>query len=110
MSVETHSLTLTKSDFETEVLQSEVPVLVDFWAEWCGPCRTISKSIDELAVEYEGRAKVARVNVDDEPELAEQWGIQSIPALLYFKDGKRVDGLVGAVPKEALAEKLDELL
>ena len=110
MSVETRSLTLTRSDFEAVALHSEVPVLVDFWAEWCGPCRMISKTIDELAEEYAGRAKVARVNVDEEPELAEEWGVRSIPNLIFFKNGKPVDGLVGAVTKAALAEKLDSLL
>jgi thioredoxin 1 len=86
---------VTTDQFDTEVLQSSVPVLVDFWAVWCGPCRAIAPHVDAIAQEYEGRAKVVKVNVDEEPEIALRYGIQSIPTLLFFKDGKVQDMIVG---------------
>ena len=110
MTSETHSHDLTMDTFDDAVLKSDIPVLVDFWAEWCGPCRMIAPTIDQLAEEYAGRAKVLRVNVDEEPELASRYGVQSIPTLLFFRDGEPVDGLLGAAPHAALASKLDDLI
>jgi len=85
-------------------------VLVDFWAPWCGPCRMISPIIEELAEEYEGKATIAKVNTDEAPEVAAQFGIRSIPTILFFKDGNLVDQMVGAAPKQAFEQKLNELL
>ena len=102
-------VTGTDANFETEVLNSDQPVLVDFWATWCGPCRVIAPTIEELASEYEGRAKVVKLDVDNNPETAMKYGIRSIPSLLFFKDGRPVDQMVGVVPKPALAQKLDAL-
>lgn len=101
---------VTTADFDTEVLQSSVPVLVDFWAVWCGPCKAIAPHVDAISQEYAGRAKVVKVNVDDEPELALRYGIQSIPTLLFFKDGKVQDMIVGVVPKQTIIQKLEALL
>lgn len=101
---------VTTADFDTEVLQSSVPVLVDFWAVWCGPCRAIAPHVDAISQEYAGRAKVVKVNVDEEPELALRYGIQSIPTLLFFKDGKVQDMIVGVVPKQTIIQKLEALL
>lgn len=101
---------VTTDQFDTEVLQSSVPVLVDFWAVWCGPCRAIAPHVDAISQEYAGRAKVVKVNVDEEPELALRYGIQSIPTLLFFKDGKVQDMIVGVVPKQTIIEKLEALL
>lgn len=103
-------LALSTSDFEEKVLKSDVPVLIDFWAEWCGPCKMIGPSIEQLAVEYAGRAKVFKVDVDREGDLASRFGIMSIPALLVFKDGKQVDQMVGAGPKERIAALIDRHL
>lgn len=100
------TLALSAADFEREVLNSDVPVLLDFWAEWCGPCKAIGPAVEELAQEYAGRAKVYKVNVDEEGDLAMRFGIMSIPSLLIFKGGKKVDQMVGAVPKAKLAEFL----
>ncbi|MBQ7038178.1 MAG: thioredoxin [Clostridia bacterium] len=100
-------LVLTSANFEKEVLQSDVPVLVDFWATWCGPCRMIAPAVEAIAEEREGTLKVGKVNVDDEGPLAMQFGIQSIPTLLLFKDGKLVDSAVGYRTKEQLDAWLD---
>ena len=100
------AIEITDSNFEEVVLKSNVPVLVDFWAEWCGPCRMVGPVVEELAKEYEGKAVVGKLNVDHNPQVATTYGIMSIPALLYFKDGKVVDKQVGAVPKHILAGKL----
>ena len=101
---------VTDATFQDEVLNSDQPVLVDFWATWCGPCRTIAPTIEELSQEYEGRAKVVKLDVDNNPQAAMQFGIRSIPSLLFFKDGRPVDQMVGVVPKKVLAEKLDGLM
>jgi thioredoxin 1 len=100
----------TDGNFEQEVLQSEHPVLVDFWAEWCGPCRMIGPVVEEMAGEYDGKAKIGKVNVDLNPEVSVKYGIRSIPALLIFKDGQVVDQIIGAVPKTHLTKQLDAQL
>ena len=102
-------ITGTDANFEDEVLNTDQPVLVDFWATWCCPCRTIAPTIEMLAADYDGRAKVVKLDVDDNPQTAMKYGIRSIPSLLFFKDGKPVDQLVGVVPERALADKLDTL-
>ncbi|MCQ2354344.1 MAG: thioredoxin [Clostridia bacterium] len=93
-------ITLTKDNFESEVLRSEIPVLVDFWAVWCGPCRMLAPVIEGIAREYDGKVKVGKVNVDDEPELAVKYGISVIPTVLIFKGGEVTGNSVGFVPKE----------
>ena len=100
----------TADNFETEVIQSTQPVLVDFWAEWCGPCRQIAPAVDEVAAEYEGRAVVGKVNIDHHPDIASQYGIRSIPNLLIFSDGKVQQQIVGAVGKGELLEAINKLL
>ena len=100
----------TADNFETEVIQSTQPVLVDFWAEWCGPCRQIAPTVDEVAAEYEGRAVVGKVNIDHHPDIASEYGIRSIPNLLIFSDGKVQQQIVGAVGKGELSEAINKLL
>eukprot|EP01133_Synstelium_polycarpum_P003050 gene3050-3498_t len=102
------ALEITDANFEEVVLKSDKPVLVDFWAEWCGPCRMVGPVVDEISREYEGKAIVGKVNVDNNPQISTQFGIRNIPALLYFKGGEVVDKQVGAVPKSVLAGKLDK--
>ena len=97
---------VTTADFDTQVLQSEQPVLVDFWAVWCGPCRRVAPEVDAVAEQMQGQAKVLKVNVDEEPDIAGRYGIHSIPTLMIFKGGQVVDQIVGAVPRTTLAEKL----
>ena len=99
-------IVLTEENFESEVLKSDLPVLVDFWAEWCGPCRMLPPAVEQLAEEYEGRAKVGKVNVDEQPVLAAQFGIVSIPTVMVFRGGERTDTLVGLRPKEELEAML----
>lgn len=101
---------VTDSTFAQEVLQSDQVVMVDFWAPWCGPCRILGPTVDELAKEYEGRAKVVKLNVDDNPDTAAQYGVRSIPTLIFFKNGEPVGQVVGVQPKHALASLLDRLL
>jgi thioredoxin 1 len=103
-------VTLTDENFETEVLQSDVPVLIDFWAAWCGPCRVIAPTIEKLAADFEGRAKVGKLDVDNNPQTAMRFGIRSIPTLLFFKDGRVVDQTVGIMQERQLADKLDALI
>ena len=105
-----NAITLTDDSFQSEVIESSVPVLVDFWAIWCGPCRVVAPIVDELAEEYDGRVKVGKVDVDSEQKIAADFGIRSIPTLLIFKDGKQADQIVGAVPKNQLVEKLESVL
>ena len=104
------AIKLTDANFETEVSQSDVPVLVDFWADWCPPCKVIGPVVEELAADFDGVAKVAKLDIDANPEVASQYGVRSIPTLLYFKDGKVVDRVIGVVPKEELADKFSALL
>jgi thioredoxin 1 len=104
------ALELTDSNFQELVLKSDKPVLVDFWAVWCGPCRMVSPIVEELAKEYEGRAVVGKLDVDNNPNVSAQFGIRNIPTLLIFKNGQIVDKQVGAVPKSVLAAKLDAQL
>ena len=98
---------VSSANFDTEVLQSDVPVLVDFWAVWCGPCKRIAPELDAVAEQMTGKAKIVKVNVDEEPDLSGRYGIQSIPALLIFKEGKVVEQMAGMMPRQAIAEKLN---
>ena len=98
------------SNFDQMVLKSKTPVLVDFWAAWCGPCRMVSPLVEELAGEYEGRVTMAKLNVDENPQIASQYGIMSIPTLLIFKDGAPVSNIVGFRPKAELQRNLDAVL
>ncbi len=101
------ALHLDEKNFEAEVVKASGPVLVDFWAEWCGPCKMLSPIIDQIAVELQGKMKVAKVNVDEAPDLAGQFNVMSIPTLLVFKNGVPVDQIVGAMPKDQLLAKLN---
>jgi thioredoxin 1 len=101
---------VTDDSFKQEVLDSDVPVLVDFWAPWCGPCRMVAPVVDEIADQYAGQVKVVKVNTDENPNTASQYGIRSIPTLMIFKGGQRVDMVVGAVPKTTLANTLEKYL
>ena len=103
-------LQITKNNFEVEVKNSEIPVLLDFWASWCGPCQMLSPVIREIAGEYEGKAKIGKVNVDEEPGLASLFGIASIPTVVVMKHGKVTDTSIGYKPKEQIAEMLDKEL
>ena len=105
-----HEITLTDDNFKKEVLESDKPVLVDFWASWCAPCRMIAPVVEELAGEYEGKAKVGKVNTEDNATITGQYGIISIPTLIIFKQGKPVDQIIGVVSKDVIKKKLDAVL
>lgn len=104
------TLQFTDANFEQEVLKSDVPVLVDFYADWCGPCKMMAPVIDELAKEFEGKAKVGKLNVDDNSESAKAYRVMSIPTMIVFVNGQPVDSVMGAVPKQKLVEKLNAVL
>jgi len=101
-------INLTKDNFEMEVLKAESPILVDFWAQWCGPCRTVGPIMDELAEEYNGRVRVGKINVDDEGELAAKYRVMSIPTVMLFKNGQMVEKLIGARPKEEFSKIIEK--
>ncbi len=103
-------ITLTEENFQKEVLESNQPVLVDFWAAWCGPCRVLGPVVEELAGELAGQAKVGKLNVDENPGIASQYGIRSIPTVLIFDKGKLADSTIGVVPKETLRDKINGLV
>lgn len=104
------ALQITDSNFEETVLKSDKPVMVDFWAEWCGPCRMVGPIVEELSNEYAGKAVVGKVDVDNNPEISMRFGIRNIPTILFFKGGQVVDKQVGAGPKQAMVEKLNKLM
>jgi thioredoxin 1 len=104
-----HIVTFTQENFESEVLQSHLPVLVDFWAEWCGPCKMLGPLIDEIAGEYSDKAKVGKVNIDEHPGLASEYGIRAIPTMLLFHQGQVVDQMVGLKSKRDLKTSLDRV-
>jgi len=101
------ALEITDANFDAEVINSDKPVLIDFWAVWCGPCKLIAPVVEEVAKEYKGKFKVGKMDIDNNPNVAMKYGIRSIPTLLIFKDGKVVDQIVGAVPKNVITSKMD---
>ena len=105
-----NEIEFTESNFENEVIQSDVPVLVDFWAPWCGPCKMVAPIVEEISGEYAGRLKVGKLNTDDNQMVASQFGVMSIPTLMIFKGGEVVERIVGAQPKAALTGKIDAVL
>lgn len=104
------SMAFTDSNFDNEVINSEIPVLVDFYAEWCGPCKMMAPLVDELANEYKGKVKIGKLNVDESGEVAKKYRVMSIPTMLIIKNGEVVDQIVGAVPKQQLVSKLEAVL
>ena len=103
-------VTITDANFESEVIKSNIPVLIDFWATWCGPCKAIAPIVEDLAKEYDGKIKIGKVDVDDNQQTAIKYGVRSIPTLLLFKEGKVNDMIVGAVPKMQIVKKLESVL
>ena len=103
------TVTITQSNFDSEVLKAKTPVLVDFWAQWCAPCRAVAPMLDELAEKYKGKFAVAKVNVDEVPDLAARFGVLNIPTLIFFKGGEEVDRVVGSQPKSQLDKKIQQL-
>ena len=101
---------VTEDTWDDKVLNSEIPVLVDFWAEWCGPCKQIAPAVHELALEYDGQLSVGKLDVDNSPNIAMKYGVRSIPALIFFKDGQAVHTIIGARPKGALKKEIDSVL
>jgi len=106
----TNTITVNDENFDDEVLRSDIPVLVDFWAEWCGPCKVVGPMIEALASDYQGKVEVAKLNVDDNPEAAGRFGVRSIPTLIVFKDGEAQQAAVGVKPKGQLAELIEKVL
>ncbi len=104
------AIEVTESNFDEKVIQSDVPVVVDLWAEWCGPCKLLTPIMEELTTDYEGKALITKVDVDSNPGIAAKFGVRNIPTVLFFKNGEVVDKQVGAVPKDKLTEKLDTLI
>ena len=105
-----NALEFTEENFNNDVLESDKPVLVDFWAEWCGPCKMLSPTIEELSTEYESRASIGKLNVDDYPAIATKYGIRSIPCLLFFKNGEVQKQIMGSAPKSEIATALNDLI
>ena len=106
----TSTITVNDENFDDEVLRSDIPVLVDFWAEWCGPCKVVGPTVEALASDYQEKVKVAKLNVDDNPEAAGRFGVRSIPTLIVFKDGEAQQAAVGVKPKGQLAELIEKVL
>ncbi|MFL0604187.1 thioredoxin [Cylindrospermopsis raciborskii] len=104
------ALEVTDASFKQEVIDSPIPVLVDFWAPWCGPCRMVAPVVEEIATQYAGELKVVKINTDESPDVASKYGIRSIPTLIFFKGGEKVDSHVGAVPKSTLSKTVDKIL
>jgi len=103
-------LTLDDQNFEEEVIKSEKAVMVDFWAPWCGPCKQFAPLVDELIVEFEGRIKIGKINVDENPVITSRYKVMSVPTVLFFKGGRIVDQVIGAIPKEDLVKKIESII